>query len=80
FKSGDSVVGAAVMEPELAYLYPGGVFWHFLPNYTFEQISADEKAMGDNVKGLVDNYVFKFPLCIGNPLSLTTPNFVELEI
>ena len=50
FKSGDSVEGADVIDTELAYLYTDGEFWHFMNNDTFEQIAADEKAVGENVK------------------------------
>jgi len=47
FKSGESVEGADVMDTDLAYLYTDGEFWHFMNNETFEQIAADEKALGD---------------------------------
>jgi len=80
FKSVDSVEGADVMETELAYLYTDGEFWHFMNNDTFEQIAADEKAMGDNVKWLVENDVCTITLWNGNPIAVTPPNFVELEI
>ena len=55
FKSGESVEGADVMDTDLAYLYTDGEFWHFMNNETFEQIAADEKALGDAVKWLVEN-------------------------
>ena len=57
FKSGESVEGADVMDTDLAYLYTDGEFWHFMNNETFEQIAADEKALGDAGKWLVENDV-----------------------
>ena len=54
FKSGESVEGADVMDTDLAYLYTDGEFWHFMNNETFEQIAADEKALGDAGKWLVE--------------------------
>ncbi len=38
----------------LTYLYNDGEFWHFMNNETFEQLSADAKAIGDNAKWLLD--------------------------
>lgn len=47
---------------------------------TFEQISVDEKALGDNVKWLVDNAECIVTLWNGSAIAVTPPNFVELEI
>ena len=49
-------------------------------NDTFEQIAADEKAVADTVKWLVENDVCTLTLWNGNPIAVTPPNFVELEI
>ena len=38
----------------LTFLYSDGEFWHFMNNTTFEQLAADEKAVGDNAKWLLD--------------------------
>jgi elongation factor P len=80
FKSGESVEGADVMDTDLAYLYTDGEFWHFMNNETFEQIAADEKALGDAGKWLVENDVCTITLWNGSPIAVTPPNFVELEI
>ncbi|WP_088330101.1 elongation factor P [Lacimicrobium sp. SS2-24] len=80
FKSGDTVEGADVVDIDLAYLYNDGEFWHFMNNETFEQIAADSKAVGDNAKWLVENDVCTLTLFNGAPISVTAPNFVELEI
>ena len=80
FKSGDSVEGADVMEIELAYLYADGEFWHFMNNETFEQVAADEKAVADATKWLVEADVCTITLWNNSPISVTPPNFVEIEI
>lgn len=80
FKSGDSVEGADVVDVELAYLYSDGEFWHFMNNETFEQIAADEAAVGDNLKWLVEQDVCTITLWNGKPINVAPPNFVELEI
>ena len=80
FKSGDSVEGADVMEIELAYLYADGEFWHFMNNETFEQVPADEKAVADAKKWLAEADVCTITLWNNSPISVTPPNFVEIEI
>ncbi|EKT60272.1 elongation factor P [Providencia burhodogranariea] len=80
FKSTDSVDGADVMDMNLTYLYNDGEFWHFMNNATFEQLAADEKAVGDNAKWLIDQAECILTLWDGRPISVTPPNFVELEI
>ncbi|TRW48529.1 elongation factor P [Aliidiomarina halalkaliphila] len=80
FKSGDSVEGADVVDVELAYLYADGEFWHFMNNETFEQIAADDAAVGDNKKWLVEQDVCTLTLWNGKPINVAPPNFVELEI
>lgn len=80
FKSGDSVEAADVMDITLTYLYNDGEFWHFMNNETFEQLAADAKAVGDNAKWLVEQAECIVTLWNGGPISVTPPNFVELEI
>ena len=52
FKSGESVEAADVMETDLQYLYTDGEAWYFMDEKTFEQVGADEAAVGENVKWL----------------------------
>ncbi|MEM0912119.1 MAG: elongation factor P, partial [Pseudomonadota bacterium] len=80
FRSGESVEGADVLDTDLAYLYNDGEFWHFMDNDTFEQLAADEKAVGENAKWLVENDVCTLTLWNGSPITVTPPNFVEIEI
>ncbi|MES1964029.1 elongation factor P [Psychrobacter sp. AH5] len=82
FKSGDSLEAADVVDTEMDYLYNDGEFWHFMDSESFEQIQADKTAMGDSIKWLKEN---SNATCIitlfnGVPLSVTPPNFVELQI
>lgn len=80
FKSGETVEGADVADVELAYLYNDGEFWHFMNNETFEQLAADAKAVGDATKWLVEQDLCTLTLWNGNPIAVTPPNFVELEV
>jgi elongation factor P len=80
FKSGDSVEAADVMDMNLTYLYNDGEFWHFMNNETFEQLAADVKAVGETAKWLVEQAECVLTLWNGQPIAVTPPNFVELEI
>lgn len=80
FKSTDSVEAADVMDMNLTYLYNDGEFWHFMNNETFEQLAADEKAVGDNAKWLIDQADCILTLWNSRPIAVTPPNFVELEV
>ncbi|MDR5610832.1 MULTISPECIES: elongation factor P [unclassified Arsenophonus] len=80
FKSTDSVENADVMDLNLTYLYSDGEFWHFMNNETFEQLAADEKAVGDNAKWLIDQADCIVTLWNGQPIAITPPNFVELAV
>ncbi|KGD65145.1 translation elongation factor P [Alcanivorax nanhaiticus] len=80
FKSGDSLEGADVMDVAMQYLYSDGEFWHFMDQTTFEQKAADDAAVGDAKLWLKEEDVCEITLYNGEPLSVTPPNFVELEI
>ncbi|GLP97282.1 elongation factor P [Paraferrimonas sedimenticola] len=80
FKSGESVERADVMDIELAYLYSDGEFWHFMDNSSFEQVAADAKAIGDQEKWLVEQDICTVTTWNENPIAVTPPNFVELEV
>lgn len=80
FKSGESLEGADVMDVTMEYLYSDGEFWHFMEPNTYEQHQADAAAVGEAAKWLKEQDSCEVTLYNGNPLSVTPPNFVELEI
>src|SRR5690606_202907 len=82
FKSGDSLEAADVIDTEMNYLYNDGEFWHFMQPESFEQLQADKNAIGDALKWLKENSnaLCSITLFNGVPLSVTPPNFVELQI
>ena len=80
FKSTDSAEGADVIDMNLTYLYNDGEFYHFMSNETFEQLAADEKAIGENAKWMLDQAECIVTLWNGRPIAVQPPNCVELEI
>ena len=80
FKSGESLEGADVIDQSMEYLYNDGEFYHFMDPESFEQFQADLKAVGDASNWLKEQDICTVTLYNGAPLSVTPPNFVELEI
>jgi elongation factor P len=79
-KASDSVEGADVVEKEMQYLYTDGRHWTFMDQETFEQIEADAATVGDAQQWLKEEDVCLLTLWKGNPIVVTPPNFVILEI
>ncbi|HHJ13014.1 MAG TPA: elongation factor P [Gammaproteobacteria bacterium] len=80
FKSGESVEAADVMETDMQYLYSDGEFWHFMHPESYEQIAAGEAAVADAKKWLKEQDICQVTLWNGEPISVTPPNFVMLEV
>jgi len=80
FKSGDTLEGADVMDYDLEYSYTDGEFFYFMDPDSFEQHSADRAAVGDTEKWLKEQERYEVTLYNGSPISVTPPNFIELEI
>lgn len=80
FKSGESVELADVVDTDMQYLYNDGEEWHFMDPETFEQISAEESAIGDDIKWLKEQDVVTVTLWDGRLISVTPPNHVILNV
>lgn len=79
-KATDNVEAADVMDTDMEYLYNDGEFWHFMHTENHEQVAADVNAMTDASKWLKGNETCVVTLWNGAPLTVSAPNFVELEI
>ncbi|WP_396588444.1 elongation factor P [Bermanella sp. R86510] len=81
FKSGDKLDGADVMDYDMEYLYSDGEFYHFMAtDGSFEQHGASVEAVGDTKNWLKEQEKYEVTLYNGEPISVTPPNFVELEV
>lgn len=81
FKSGESLEGADVMELEMEYLYTDGEFWHFMKtDGSFEQVAADQNAITESKDWLKEQNVYTVIVWNDAPISVSPPNFVELEV
>ncbi len=80
FKSGEKVDAADVVETTLQYLYTDGDFWHFMDAESFEQFQAMESAVADVMKWLVEQDECMVTLFNGQPISVTPPKQITLEV
>ena len=80
FKSGESLEGADVIDLDMQYLYNDGEFFHFMDPVSFEQYQADENAVAEAKLWLKDQAMCILTLWNDAPISVTPPNFVDLEI
>ncbi|MBZ5486596.1 elongation factor P [Halomonas aquamarina] len=81
FKSGDSLEGADVMDLEMEYLYTDGDMWHFMKtDGSFEQYAVEKKALGETEKWLKEQVPYTLTLWNDKAISVTPPNFIELEV
>ena len=80
FKSGDSLKSADVIDMDMDFLYDDGEFWYFMDPNTFAQFQADINVIGEYAKWLSEQDSCVVTLFNGNPLLVTPPNHVELEI
>ena len=80
YKSGESVEAADVIELDMQFLYADGEFWHFMNPESYEQLAADEAAVGEAKLYLKEQDTCAVTLWNGNPIAVITPNFVVLTI
>ncbi|MBD3609464.1 MAG: elongation factor P [Gammaproteobacteria bacterium] len=80
FKSNESIEAADVMDTDMQYLYNDGDVWYFMDQDTFDQVGADEKAVGDARPWLKDQDICIVTLWNGVPISVTPPNHVILTV
>jgi len=81
FKSGESVESADIIERDMEFLYSDDEFWYFMAtDGSFEQLGASREALGDTIKWLKEQVVYEIMLYNDAVVSVSAPNFVELEV
>ncbi|PIE44862.1 MAG: elongation factor P [Gammaproteobacteria bacterium] len=80
YKSGESIEAADVMEVSMEYSYFDGQSYVFMHPETFEQVHASETAVSEAKQWMKEQDMCTVVLWNDEPISVTPPNFVELEI
>lgn len=80
FKSGEKLEKADTEERDMQYLYPEGDQYVFMDTQTYDQIRISGELLGQNLYYLLDNMEVSVMLFDGNPIGVTPPTFVQLEV
>lgn len=80
YRSGEKFTPADLEERQMEYLYTDGVEYHFMNVQTYEQEAVSAEVLGDSVKLLKENTVCDVLLFRGNPIGVSLPNFIELQV
>ena len=79
-RSADSVEGADIHEKEMQFLYSDGDMYYFMDQESYEQVGANADVVGESKQWLKEEDICLVTLFEGNPMVVTPPNFVVLEI
>lgn len=80
YKSGDSIEAADIVEIEAQYLYRQGETFVFMDNETYDQYELSTQAVDDAWKFLKEGMVCSMLLFDENPIGVTPPNHVVLQV
>lgn len=80
FRSGDKLKPADLEEHDMQFLYCDGEMYHFMNTETYEQIAVAADHLGNDRNFLAENLNVMVLMFQGNPIGVTLPYFVELEI
>jgi len=80
YRSGEKVDVPELEEKNMQYLYAADKDRVFMDTASFEQVSLNEKQLGDNISYLKENMEIKVLYHKGQPINIDIPMFVELTI
>ncbi|MGA1866988.1 MAG: elongation factor P [bacterium] len=79
FRSGEKLEPANIEESHMQFLYADNAY-HFMNTETYEQIELSEEQVGDDKNYLVENMEVEILFFNNQPIGITLPNFIELQI
>ncbi len=80
FRAGEKVDVPSLEEKTMQYLYAADKDRVFMDTSTYEQVSMNEKQLGDSINYLKENMEIKVLYHKGQPINIDVPMFVELAI
>ena len=80
FRSGDSISGVDCHDQKMQYIFNDTKDWHFMDPENYEQYAVSKEQLGDLWKYLVEEMMCEVTFYNGNPITVTPPNHVELEV
>ena len=80
YRSGEKVDTPQLEEKTMQYLYAADKDRVFMDTSSYEQVSLNEKQLGDSINYLKENMEIKVLYHKGQPINIDIPMFVELAI
>jgi len=80
FRAGEKVDVPNLEEKTMQYLYAADKDRVFMDTSSYEQVSMNEKQLGDSISYLKENMEIKVLYHKGQPINIDLPMFVELAI
>ena len=80
FRAGEKVDVPELEEKTMQYLYAADKDRVFMDTSSYEQVSMNEKQLGDSINYLKENMEIKVLYHKGQPINIDVPMFVELAI
>ena len=80
YRSGEKVDVPELEEKTMQYLYAADKDRVFMDTASYEQVSLNEKQLGDNISYLKENMEIKVLYHKGSPINIEVPMFVELAV
>ena len=80
WRSGEKLTPAAMDERRMMYLYSDEGGYHFMDQESYEQLALAAEMVGEDSNFLLENTEVDVLLFKSRPVSLSLPNFVELEV
>jgi elongation factor P len=80
YRSNDKFKKAPLEERTMQYLYSQGEEYHFMDNKSYDQIVIMADQLGDDTQFMTDNMDVEVLMFNDNPIGVTLPNFVTLEV
>ncbi len=80
YRSGEKFEKADLEENRMQFLYGDGEEYHFMNNESYEQFALPSDQVGDAANYLYENLDVDMLFFNGQPIGLTLPNFVVLQI
>lgn len=79
-KSGVKVAKPDIEERKLQFLYKDGDGYHFMDSQNYEQVSLEDKDVGDAKNYMLENSMLAVLYYQGRPIGVETDTFVELKV
>ena len=80
YKTGEKLKPADMEDRQMQYLYKDDDGLHFMDQQSYEQVSIPADIVGDDADFLLENLVINVLLFQGRPVSISLPNFVEIQV